>query len=107
MVLAPDPGHSSGLHLTWTASATLGGLLGAALPIERLVGLEFALTALFIVLAIEAYRQHPDRITAVSAAGCAVLAWLLVPEQLLVWAFAAFTGLLLARMATGRGDGVA
>ena len=38
--------------------AGLGGLLGEALPIERLQGLDFALTALFIVLAIDAYRQR-------------------------------------------------
>lgn len=87
----------AGLHLTWTVSAGLGGLLGAALPIERLHGLEFALTALFIVLAIDAYRQHPDRLTALLAVGCAVVAWVLAPGQLLVWAFAAFTVLLLAR----------
>ncbi|MGU3498076.1 AzlC family ABC transporter permease [Mycobacterium sp. C31M] len=87
-----------GLHATWTVSAAAGGLLGAALPIERLAGLEFALTALFIVLAIEAYRQHPDRITALLAAACAVGAWLLAPGQLLLWAFAAFTALLLIRM---------
>jgi 4-azaleucine resistance transporter AzlC len=91
----------AGLHLTWTVSAGLGGLLGAALPIERLHGLEFALTALFIVLAIDAYRQHPDRLTALMAVGCAVVAWLLAPGQLLVWAFAAFTVLLLARFLTG------
>lgn len=78
-------------------SAGAGGLLGAALPIERLHGLEFALTALFIVLAIDAYRQRPDRLTALMAVGCAVVAWLLAPAQLLVWAFAAFTVLLLAR----------
>jgi 4-azaleucine resistance transporter AzlC len=87
----------AGLHLTWTVSAGAGGLLGAALPIERLHGLEFALTALFIVLAIDAYRQHPDRLTALIAVACAVLGWLLAPGQLLVWAFAAFTVLLLAR----------
>lgn len=87
----------AGLHLTWTVSAGAGGLLGAALPIERLHGLEFALTALFVVLAIDAYRQHPDRLTALIAVVCAVLAWLLAPDQLLVWAFAAFTVLLLAR----------
>lgn len=87
----------AGLHLTWTVSAGLGGLLGAALPIERLHGLEFALTALFIVLAIDAYRQHPDRLTALMAVACAVVAWLVAPGQLLVWAFAAFTVLLLAR----------
>jgi 4-azaleucine resistance transporter AzlC len=87
----------AGLHLTWTVSAGAGGLLGAALPIERLHGLEFALTALFIVLAIDAYRQHPDRLTALMAVACAVAAWLVAPGQLLVWAFAAFTVLLLAR----------
>lgn len=87
----------AGLHLTWTVSAGAGGLLGAALPIERLHGLEFTLTALFIVLAIDAYRQHPDRLTALMAVACAVVAWLVAPGQLLVWAFAAFTVLLLAR----------
>lgn len=94
----------AGLHLTWTVSAGVGGLLGEALPIERVQGLEFALTALFIVLAIDAYRQRPDRVTALAAAVCAVLAWLVVPGQLLVAAFAAFTGVLLVRRAVdGRG----
>lgn len=84
-------------HLLWVAGATLGGLLGEALPIERLVGLDFALTALFIVLAIDAYRQRPDRTTALLAGVCAVLAWWLVPGQMLVSAFAAFTAALLVR----------
>jgi 4-azaleucine resistance transporter AzlC len=85
-------------QLLWVTGASLGGLVGAALPIERLKGLDFALTALFIVLAIDAYRQRPDRVTLVAAAMCAVAAWLLVPGQLLVCAFAAFTGVLLARL---------
>ncbi|GAA1685045.1 putative integral membrane amino acid transport protein [Mycolicibacterium murale] len=84
-------------QLLWVTGATLGGLVGEALPIERLKGLDFALTALFIVLAIDAYRQRPDRVTALSAAGCAILAWVLVPGQLLVCAFAAFTAVLLLR----------
>lgn len=78
--------------------ATLGGLVGEALPIDRLVDLEFALTALFIVLGIDAYRQRPDRLTAVGAAVCGIAAWLVVPGQLLVCAFAAFTGVLTIRM---------
>ena len=82
----------------WVSGATLGGLLGEALPIDRLQGLDFALTALFIVLAIDAYRQRPDRATALTAAVCATLAWLVVPGQLLVSAFAAFTADLLVRM---------
>lgn len=93
----------AGLQLLWVTGAALGGLVGSALPLERVRGLEFALTALFIVLAIEAYRQRPDRGTALVAAGCAVLAWLVAPGQLLVVAFAVFTALLLARMAVDRG----
>ena len=89
-------------HLTWASSAGLGGLVGTALPVERLQGLEFALTALFIVLAIDAYRQRPDRLTAVIAATCAVIAWLVVPGQLLVCAFAGFTAVLLVRFAVTR-----
>ncbi|MGE2733272.1 AzlC family ABC transporter permease [Mycolicibacterium vaccae] len=88
------------LHLLWVAGATLGGLVGAALPIDRLVGLDFALTALFVVLAIDAYRQRPDPLTAVLAVVIAVTAWILVPGQMLVAAFAGFTVALLARMRT-------
>lgn len=86
----------------WVTGAALGGLIGAALPVERLRGLDFALTALFVVLAIDAYRQHPDRVTALSAVACAVLAWVLVPGQLLVCAFAGFTALLLVRLGVER-----
>jgi 4-azaleucine resistance transporter AzlC len=94
-------------QLLWVTGAGLGGLVGSALPIDRLEGLDFALTALFIVLAIDAYRQRPDRLTAVAAAVCAVLAWLVVPGQMLVCAFAAFTGVLLVRFAVQRRRGVA
>lgn len=89
-------------HLLWVAGATLGGLVGEALPIDRLVGLDFALTALFIVLGIDAYRQRPDRVTAASASACAVAAWLVVPGQMLVCAFAAFTAVLVVRMVLQR-----
>jgi 4-azaleucine resistance transporter AzlC len=92
-------------HLLWVTGATLGGLLGAVLPLERLRGLDFALTALFIVLAIDAYRQRPDPATALTAALCAVAAWLVVPGRLLVSAFAAFTAVLLARAVRAGRDG--
>lgn len=86
----------------WVIGAAAGGLIGSAVPIERLRGLDFALTALFVVLAIDAYRQRPDRVTALTAVGCAVIAWLLVPGQLLVCAFVAFTVVLLFRLAIER-----
>lgn len=88
------------LHALWVSGAALGGLVGAALPIERLSGMDFALTALFVVLAIDAYRQRPDRLTAILAAVCAVSAWVLVPGQMLVAAFAAFAVVLLVRERT-------
>ena len=87
-------------HLLWVTGAALGGVLGEVLPIDRLVGLDFALTALFVVLGIEAYRQRPDPLTAVLAVLCAVGAWLVVPGQMLVCAFAAFTAMLLLRRRT-------
>jgi 4-azaleucine resistance transporter AzlC len=86
----------------WVSGATIGALVGTALPIERVHGLDFALTALFVVLAIDAYRARPDRLLALSAAGCAVTAALLVPGQMLVGAFAGYTAILLARLAVGR-----
>lgn len=89
-------------HLLWITGAALGGVVGEALPIDRLVGLEFALTALFIVLGIDAYRQRPDRRTAAVSVVCAIAAWVLVPGQMLVCAFAAFTAELLFRMALDR-----
>ena len=45
-----------------TGSAIVVLVLAIAAIKVRLVGLDFALTALFIVLGIEAYRQRPDRV---------------------------------------------
>ena len=83
------------LHASWVSGATLGGLLGTALPLDSLHGLDFALSALFIVLAIDAYRAQPDLGTAVLALACALAAMLLLPGQMLLAAYAAFTLLLL------------
>jgi 4-azaleucine resistance transporter AzlC len=111
MTAGPGAGEWSGrrivglqvlLHLSWVAGATLGGLLGAVLPLDSLRGLDFALSALFIVLAIDAYRARPDLRTAVVALACALAALVLLPGQALLAAFAAFTVLLLARFAVGR-----
>lgn len=89
-------------QLLWVAGTVIGALIASAVPVQRLQGLDFALTALFIVLAIDAYRAEPNIITAASAVACAVAATILVPDQMLVWAFAAFTGVLVARFAIER-----
>jgi 4-azaleucine resistance transporter AzlC len=90
------------LHASWVTGATLGGLLGSVLPLASLHGLDFALSALFIVLAIDAFRAQPDLRTAVLALACALGALLLLPGQVLLAAYAAFTALLLARHGLGR-----
>jgi 4-azaleucine resistance transporter AzlC len=89
-------------QVAWVSGATIGALAGSALPVERVQGLDFALTALFVVLAIDAYRARPEPLLALGAAACAVLAWLLVPEQMLVWAFVGYTALLIGRLALER-----
>jgi len=89
-------------QVAWVLGATVGALAGSALPIERVEGLDFALTALFVVLAIDAYRVRPDRLLAVCAAGCAIVAWLITPEWMLVSAFAGYTTILIGRLALAR-----
>ena len=50
-------------HSSWVAGTTVGALTGTALVSlvgERIELLGFVLTALFVVLAIENWRNHPD-----------------------------------------------
>lgn len=83
----------------WVAGATMGALAGTRLPLDRLQGLDFALTALFVVLAIEAFRATRDLGTAGLATLCAVAAQAVLPQRMLLVALALFAGLLVARSA--------
>ena len=50
-------------HSSWVTGTTIGALAGTALASlvdERIELLGFVLTALFVVLAIENWRNHPD-----------------------------------------------
>jgi 4-azaleucine resistance transporter AzlC len=84
-------------QVCWVGGATLGALAGSVLPLDRLEGLDFALTALFVVLAIEAYRERPDRVTAVVAVACTLVALALSREHVLPIAFAGFTAVQVVR----------
>jgi predicted branched-subunit amino acid permease len=75
----------------------VGALVGTRLRLDGLQGLDFALTALFVVLAIEAFRASRDLPTAGLATLCAVAAQALFPQQMLLAALALFAGLLVAR----------
>lgn len=88
------------LHLYWAGSSTVGALLGSLIP-DSVTGLDFALTALFTVLALDAVRDlRGDVPTPVLAVLSALAARLLFPGQLLLAAFTLFTTALLARHLT-------
>jgi 4-azaleucine resistance transporter AzlC len=87
------------LQSFWVAGTTVGALVGTRLPLDRLQGLDFALTALFVVLAIEAFRANRDLGTAGLATLCAVAAHAVYPQQMLLVALALLAGLLVARSA--------
>jgi 4-azaleucine resistance transporter AzlC len=87
------------LQSFWVAGATVGALAGTRLPLDRLQGLDFALTALFVVLAIEAFRATRDLGTASLAVLCAVAAQAVFAQQMLLVALTLFAGLLVARSA--------
>ncbi|MFD5793375.1 AzlC family ABC transporter permease [Streptomyces diastatochromogenes] len=91
------------MHLYWAGGATAGALLGSLVP-DSVTGLDFALTALFTVLALDAVRdRRGDLPTPLLALVSALAARLLFPGQLLPVAFALFTAGLLARHLTTRG----
>lgn len=107
----PDARHFGGrrvlwlqafIHLYWAGGATAGAVLGSLLPF-RLAGLEFAVTALFTALAVDALRAHRDLTAAALALACALSARAVLPgEYPLPAAFAAFALCLLVRYALGR-----
>ena len=88
------------LQFYWVGSATVGALLGGLIP-DSVQGLDFAMTALFTVLVLEALRgMGNDLPTPVLALISALAARVLFPGELLIAAFTMFTGGLLMRRLT-------
>ncbi len=84
-----------GLHASWA-----GSLVGAAVGVTllgRLHGLGFVLIALFVVLALDAWRAAPDGITLVLAIASALSAKVVAPNEMLLVAFSLFTLALVIR----------
>jgi predicted branched-subunit amino acid permease len=74
----------------------VGGLLGGVF-LGELEGLEFILTALFVVLTMDAYRASPDRTTVALTTGAAVVALLLAPGSMVLVAMSTFAVGLVVR----------
>ncbi len=79
----------AGLHASWAVGALLGALVGATLLVD-VKGLGFILTALFLVLSIDALR-HADKTTAALAAASSVVALAVAPHAMIVVALTVFT----------------
>ncbi|MDO5025905.1 MAG: AzlC family ABC transporter permease [Trueperella sp.] len=81
-------------QLTWIFGCAAGALLGLAVPIDPRI-LNFAMTALFLVLMIEAYQNNPARKELLFTAGIAAGALLIPANLFLPVALSALTLLLM------------
>ncbi len=83
-------------YLSWVSGSLLGGLLGAALPINT-QGADFAMTALFVVIAVSQWEEKRNRPSALLGFGAAALALCLFgPDRFLIPALTAIVVCLLA-----------
>lgn len=90
----------------WLAGSVAGALVGSWLAID-LTGLAFTLTALFIVLAMDAVHVERDVSTPVLAFLCAVLALAVAPGQMLLVGMSLFVVTLVVRFVLQRRRGAA
>ncbi|MCS6572401.1 AzlC family ABC transporter permease [Corynebacterium diphtheriae] len=90
-------------HVMWVSSGVLGAVAGSAIP-QGLKGMEFALTALFIVLAWESFRNNQDWSLVFFAVAFSLIGLGLVPQQMLIFALVVYFLLLLVRNASPRID---
>ena len=68
----------------WVAGSVIGGLLGAALPINT-QGADFAMTALFVVIALGQWEERKNRPSALLGLGAAGLCLVLLgPDRFLI-----------------------
>ncbi|TQL69777.1 4-azaleucine resistance transporter AzlC [Nocardioides albertanoniae] len=76
-------------HVAWVLCVAIGAGLGSLIP-PQVVGLDFAVTALFVVLGIEAYKVRRSVPVSVVALACAIVAALISPANMLLIAMGMF-----------------
>ena len=88
----------------WVLPGIVGGLIGMALP-AGLDGLQFALAALFTVLAVDAWRASGDLPAPVIGLICGLAAAWVAADQMMLVGLVGFVVVLLLRYAlTARAD---
>jgi len=93
-----------GLHLSVLTSATLGYVLGASF-LSELKGVDFVMTALFAVLAIDAYQSSKDHTTAAIAGVSAAVGLVLAPQSMLLISMVVYLLLLASRFVVAKRRG--
>lgn len=88
-------------HAAWVLSVAAGAGLGTMIP-PQVVGLEFAVTALFLVLGMDAYKTLRSVPVPVLAIGSALVAALISREHLLLIAMSVFVAALTCLYALTR-----
>lgn len=84
----------AGFHLCWVLSVLVGSAVGSVIPPE-VVGLDFAVTALFVVLTIEAWKVQRTVPGPALALVSAAIALLVAPDAMLPVAMGLFVGSLV------------
>ncbi|NLF29135.1 MAG: branched-chain amino acid ABC transporter permease [Clostridiales bacterium] len=83
-------------QLYWVLGSVLGAAAGQLIPFD-MTGVDFAMTALFVVIFVDQWKQYPSHIPAVTGAVCAAASLLLFgPANFLPIALAAAVGVLIA-----------
>ena len=83
-------------QLYWIAGSLLGSVLARQLPVD-LTGIDFSMTALFIVICVERAGNRRDRLPLAIGGACALFSLLaLGPDRFLLPALAATAALLTA-----------
>lgn len=112
IVSARPPGRISGTRvltiqltcqLLWIIPGIIGAVAGQAVP-DHVQGMEFALTALFVVLAWESFANSRDLSLPLIAAGLAIGSAFVAPAQMLIIALSLYFLLLLIRFRMPRLD---
>ena len=91
-------------QIYWIAGSVIGGVAGGLLAGKiDITGIDFAMTALFVVIAVEQWQSYKRHLPAFLGAGCTVLFLIIVPalwglgqQQMLLVSLGVIVVLLLA-----------
>lgn len=90
-------------QILWVGGGIVGALAGQVIP-SSVKGMEFALVALFVVLAMDSFRNNQDLSLPLSAAALGILAAFITPGQLLMVSLSTYFLLLIIRYLSPRVD---